>query len=241
MINKFKETFEKLSRTHENTIVFNDFLDYTIDMFLINPEKDRLFKYKNYTDEDYKLFFKLFQYLVQAMEEKLKTNKWFDIIGYFYEETIQSSFKSSNMGQFYTPLSVTNLLSELASDKEQKKEDIHYVYDPTGGSGRTLLAHHNKRPYDVCFSWDLDSTSVKMCVINFILHGVKGSVCHIDTLEMNFFDGFKVNEFIDYGVPMCVQRCHSLNETYTFMGVKKELPKKIISEVKVQTGQTTLI
>lgn len=250
MIDKFKQTFEKLSKTYENTIVFNDFLDYTIDQFLINPKEDRLFNYKNYTKEDYKLFFELFSYLVQAMEKKLKNHKWFDIIGYFYEETIQSSFKSSNMGQFYTPVNVTNMLSELSINiyGKQDPKDIQSAYDPAGGSGRTLLAHHNKRPYDLCFSWDLDSTSVKMCVINFILHGVKGSAVHIDTLEMNFFDGFKINEFIDYGLPMSVQRCSSLEETYVFLGVKKDLPKVNVKEEvninrpeKKNTGQTTLI
>ena len=256
MINKFKEVFEELSRTYENTIVFNDFLDYTIDQFLINPEKDRLFSYNNYTEKDYELFFELFSCLVQAMEEKLKTAAWFDIIGYFYEEVVQSEFKGKDMGQFYTPISVTNLLSELATNNEeitQDKNDIHFAYDPAGGSGRTLLAHHNKRPYDLCFSADLDSTSVKMCVINFILHGVKGSVAHMDSLEMKFYDGFKVNEFIDYGTPMSVQRCNSLKECYVFTGVKSNAPKEIVTKTpdkvtvnsepvtEKATGQTTLL
>lgn len=245
---EFKKIFKELSRTYESTIVFNDFLDYTIDQFLINPEKDKLFNYKNYTEEDYKLFFELFSCLIKAMNEKLKTAEWFDIIGYFYEEAVQSSFKAKNSGQFYTPLSVTNLLSELVTDKDEDKKDIRFAYDPAGGSGRTLLAHHNQKPYDLCFSADLDSTSVKMCVINFILHGVKGSVAHMDSLEMKFYDGFKVNEFVDYGMPMTVQRCNSLKECYIFTGVKSNAPKVFVTKTPANkpvtekaSGQTTLL
>lgn len=46
------------------------------------------------------------------METRIKEGyKWFDFIGYFYEETVKSSSKASNMGQFFTPHDVCDLMT----------------------------------------------------------------------------------------------------------------------------------
>ena len=99
----FYKTFNKLCKVHDNTVVFRDWLDYGIDQFLINPDL-KYFQYDKYNENEYKLFFELFETWIKNMETRIKEGyKWFDFIGYFYEETVKSSSKASNMGQFFTP------------------------------------------------------------------------------------------------------------------------------------------
>ena len=52
---EFEKEFNKLTYSHEVSIVFNDFLDYVIDMFTINPDT-KLFNCKGYKDKEYEYF-----------------------------------------------------------------------------------------------------------------------------------------------------------------------------------------
>lgn len=50
----FYKTFNKLCKVHDNTIVFRDWLDYSIDQFLINPDL-KYFQHDKYNENEYKL------------------------------------------------------------------------------------------------------------------------------------------------------------------------------------------
>lgn len=253
----FDKTFTKLCYTREPSIVFDDFLNYVIDQFLINPNLN-YFPKNNYSDKECELFFDLFKELVLAQDEKLKTNGWFDMIGHFYEDCVQSKMKAKNAGQFYTPMDVCNVMA-LTNVKNIDGDDVLDVNDCASGSGRLLLAHHVLRPRDICHAADLDITSCKMTLINFILHGVKGSVNHMNTLSMEWFNGWKVNETMDLGMPFTIMECNSEAESYCFIGHHKNFTKahpyfsiesdeeevvannNIETTEKVKTGQMTLI
>ena len=63
----FYKTFNKLCKVHDNTIVFRDWLDYSIDQFLINPDL-KYFQHDKYNENEYKLFFELFKTWIKNME-----------------------------------------------------------------------------------------------------------------------------------------------------------------------------
>lgn len=216
----FDKTFSKLCYTREPSIVFEDFLDFSISQFLINPDKN-YFRHENYSEDEQVLFFELFKELVLAQQKELKNHEWFDMIGLYYEECVQSKMKAKNAGQFYTPMDVCNLMAQMnICDFNYDSSEVVDCYDCACGSGRTLLAHHILRPYDILHGADLDITSCKMTLINYILHGVKGSVNHMDSLTLKWFNGWKVNEFIDAGI-FSIMECENESQTYCFIGHDK--------------------
>ena len=52
---KFEDLFLELTKQHDNTVVFNDFLDYRVDMFRIDYN-EKHFKYETYTKEEHTIF-----------------------------------------------------------------------------------------------------------------------------------------------------------------------------------------
>lgn len=203
----FNRAFKELSRIHDTSIVFNDWLSFSIDQFLINPDK-KYFLHENYTEKEYQIFWRLFQSWIYEMDKALETHEWYDLLGVYYEENVKSSSKASDMGQFFTPHDVVDLMLELTI-----KDNAGTCYDPCGGSGRFLLAYHVKHPSDLCFCHDLDETACKMAVLNFLIHGVKGGVCRYNCLTGEFYNAWKINE-----VPFCIMEVDSMMESMVFIG-----------------------
>ena len=205
----FNETFKELSKIHDTSIVFNDWLCYCIDQFIINSQ-DKYFSYNNYTTGEYKVFWRLFECWIHGMEKALQDHKWYDLLGVYYEENVKSHGKASDMGQFFTPHDVCELMTELNTHKD---DVISTVYDPAGGSGRFLLSYHVRHPRVLCFSHDIDETSCRMATLNFLIHGIKGSVCKYDGLQDIFYTGWKINE-----EPLSIQKVDNISESLIFKG-----------------------
>lgn len=204
----FSKTFTQLTRIHDPSIVFNDWMSYCIDQFLINPDA-KYFPFDNYTEDEYKLFWKLFESWIHSMHEVLETREWYDLLGVYYEENVKSKSKASDMGQFFTPHDIVDLMLELTINDD----GAGTCYDPCGGSGRFLLAYHVKYPEALCFCHDLDEFACKMSVLNFLIHGVKGSVCRYNGLTGEFYCGWKVNEFM-----FSIMEVDSMMESMCFIG-----------------------
>ena len=207
-MNTFKDTFTKLTRVHDTSIVFRDWLDYCIDQFLINPNTKN-FKHEDYTEEEYGYFYDLLKAWVTGMSEKLESHSWYDLLGVYYEETVKSSSKASDMGQFFTPHDVVETMTELTVTGG----DSGSCYDPAGGSGRFCLAYHIRYPEALCFSHDLDEFACKMAVLNFLIHGVKGAVVRCNSISGEFYTGWKVNEF-----PFTIMEVDNMKESLVFLG-----------------------
>ena len=237
----FEAIFDKLCYTHETSTVWTDFLNYCIDQFLINPDK-KYFDTERYTVKEQEYFNQLFGAWILRMDEKLEDHEYYDFLGEFYENIIISRYKAGNKGQFFTPMDVASCMAELTYTNNDKKDDKegHVCYDCTCGSGRTLLAWHNLRPQDRCIGWDLDEQAAKMCVLNFIVHGIRGSVVWCNSLSYEFFDAWKVHEF-----PFTVMSVDSFGESECFIGVdldsgRSESVDLTSDECRVDR-QTTLI
>ena len=73
------------------------------------------------------------------MSQQIERHGWYDAFGdLFMALTSQSG--QQQKGQFFTPMHITDLMSKIAMDKQESPSKIISVYDPTAGSGRTLLA-----------------------------------------------------------------------------------------------------
>lgn len=242
---KFEKMFENLTKIHDISTVFNDFLDYSIDQFLINPNL-KYFDFKKYSEEEHEIFFNLFTHWVETSHEYLKTHDWFDMLGLIYEDIVQSKYKAGSKGQFFTPMSVCDALAKITYYSMNDKEDSNVLkaYDSACGSGRTLLAYHVLRPNDVCFGADLDITSCKMTCLNFLIHGVKGSVENMDSITLEWFNGWKINETLDIGIPLTIMECDNHKECNIMLGLSDDCKKIVVDdgvESKVMGSEETVV
>lgn len=249
MIDDFMKSFNKLKGKYEATIVFMDFLDYSINQFIINPNIKPKYRY-NYTEEDFGVFFEMFQTWIITMEKELQNKQWFDFFGTIYEDIIQSSSKASSMGQFYTPSHACDVMVATCINDDDYDPIGKKVYDACCGSGRLLLAYQSQYQGSFLHGEDLDEMSCKMTVLNFLIHGVVGSVVWIDSLSREFYGAWKVNEFLNFGTPVPhVMVVDSEVEARCFIGdkgtgglvVQDNEDDDGGSVVLTDKGQTTLI
>lgn len=113
-----------------------------------------------------------------------------DGLGEFYEENSSKMGRSAS-GQFFTPVYVSTLMAMCADTSKQDKN----ISDPACGSGRCLIAHNRLRAenkYNFYVACDIDKTCVKMCVINFVLYGMRGVVIHMNSLTNEVYGGYRI-------------------------------------------------
>ena len=246
----FNDLFNALAKTHDRSTIWNNWLDYCIQVNLINHNGEKTNFYNN--EEKY---FELMSTWLNELTKELENKPYYDILGQFYEELIQSKGKSKTLGQAFTPVSVTDLISDIIVNVDDNKTGV--ANDPTCGSSRTLLAAHVQSKGDlICIGQDLDRTSCQMSVLNFWSHGVRGSVLHMDTLEYTFYQGWRVNKYLYHGLPVPhIEEIHSIDEAYDFFELKDNNSRndkiKVVDSVLESvpetnfkpngTGQTTLI
>ena len=213
MVNSFAGIFEELAKTNDRSIIWNNWLDYCIQINLINHPGNETNFYNN--NEKY---VDLMEAWLNELTSKLESEPYYDILGTFYEELVQSKGKSKSLGQAYTPPSVTDLMSQISI----KEDSRGVVNDPTCGSSRTLLAAHCRSNGNlICIGQDLDLTSCQMSVLNFWSHGVRGSILHMDTLEEKFYRGWRVNKYLYHGIPVPhIEEIHNVNDAYDFYELK---------------------
>lgn len=217
MVSKFEEIFEELSKHHDRSVIWNNWLDYVIQINLINHDGRQTNFYNN--EEKY---VELMEAWLNELTANLENKPYYDILGEFYEELVQSRSKSKSLGQMYTPPSVTDLLSEISIGTSDNTKGV--ANDPTCGSARTLLAAHVESKGElICIGQDLDLTSCHMAVLNFFSHGVRGSILHMDTIEETFYAGWRINKYLYHGIPIPhIEQIHSVDEAFDFFELKKD-------------------
>ena len=241
-MNNFEKIFEKLARTHDPMNLFSEFLDYCIDINLFTLKSQGLdFKGR---EKQYMEMFKEWILITNETLEKEDSIGWYDYLGEFYESVIQSKFKAGSMGQFFTPSHICEAMAEMTM---MGKPSEGMINDCCCGSARLLLAGHKHDPKAICIGQDLDSVSVKMAALNFYIHGVRGSVLHMNSISNEFFGGYKVNQYLGYGLPLPhIELLHSYGDAFHFFGegFNKSIEEEHIVELNPsgkETVQTTLI
>lgn len=247
MTNEFEKIFERLTNQYDPNKIFNEFLDYCIDINLFTTINQNL-------DFDGKkeYYFQMFQEWIKITNDALNNptseinsskNGWYDFLGIFYENIVQTKYKAGARGQFFTPADVCQLMTELTiSDEDYSNK---FVNDCCCGSGRFLLAGHSLMPNAIMIGSDLDDVACKMSVLNFYIHGVTGSILHQNTLTGEFFGAWRVNNYLHYGLPIPHIEFVSERNAYNFIGanpsktveLNESIPTKVYShdDKSVQT------
>ena len=126
-----------------------------------------------------------------------------DVLGdaYEYLMSMYAQTAGKKAGEFFTPKTMSTLLSRLATlGKEQAKN----IMDPTAGSGSLLLEviHSMQKDADNTekvghiFAQEINSTTSNLCRMNLIMHGLSYDsfdVFNGDTLENPAFKGEKMD------------------------------------------------
>ena len=173
--------------------VFDDFLQYIIWAHTL-PQYGKKIDGWSYTSEQNKEMYDMYRTLILAVKPKIDRHGWFDAFGFVYEDMIAGKFRRSNSGQFFTPPSICDLMTDITAPKEQTIVGKTNS-DPTCGSGRNLLAFHAKHLGNYFVAEDIDRTCCLMTVCNFIIHGVEAEVIWHNTLQPDtFYGGWKINE-----------------------------------------------
>ena len=124
-----------------------------------------------------------------------------------------------------------------------KEDNRGVVNDPTCGSSRTLLAAHCRSNGNlICIGQDLDLTSCQMSVLNFWSHGVRGCILHQNTLTLECYQAWRVNNYLYHGLPIPHIELVSEKNAYNFLGVKRDRAKPVeINPVQKGTVQSKLM
>ena len=174
---KFNDLFMQIAQRTDISVVWNDFLSYSIQV-LSGSEVKLLYQY---SEREMLLFKQLFDYWQELTRELIEEHGYYDFCGEFYEKYILASEKSSNKGQFFTPQIICDLLTYTCPTDKQ------VVYDPACGSGRMGLSYYQVNPNSQFIGEDLDETACKMTVLNMYSHRINGSVNWINTLTREHF------------------------------------------------------
>ena len=114
-------------------------------------------------------------------------------------DIFMSRISHGDLGQFFTPESVSLLMSEILMD--DKIHDGMTINDPACGTGRTLLMalkhlRESKHVEPKLYANDLSMTCAKMTLLNFCINSVDGAVTCGDALRMDTenFTFFKLDK-----------------------------------------------
>lgn len=181
-------------------MALSDFCDFLLDLFSVEA-----------FNGDSKGFLEWQQQRLQAkpncailamawlndVSQAMNRGQWLDVFGMLYEDMYLTAGKASKTGQFFTPQSVSDLMSTIiAQGKNQAssaKVEGRRVNDCAAGSGRLLLAHYMEvskldhsagRPF-VYIAHDSDPLVCKMCALNMMIHGMNGTVICQDTMAQS--------------------------------------------------------
>lgn len=198
-------------------------LDYLIGTFEMENVMRFEFNYEqvflNAKQRNEDLFSLLCDWFTQVTEEMENGRGFLDWFGGVYEEMFQGRSKASALGQFYTPECLCQAMAEII-------EPSGRMNDCACGSGRTLLAAYAKAD-KAKFHWfeagDIDTTSCKMCALNFMIHGMIGEVKRQDALRQDTPSViYHINE-VRYPIPAPF---YSIRIEYPKQDEKTEIPRK---------------
>ena len=185
-------------RPHE--MALSDFCDYLLDLFSVEAfmgDSRSYLKWQQQRLQAKPKLATLAMVWLNDVSQAMDRGQWLDVFGMLYEDMYLTAGKASKTGQFFTPQSVSNLMSSIigsgTNEATSAKIEGTTVNDCAAGSGRLLLAHfieaskldHSAgRPFHY-IAQDSDPLVCKMCALNMMVHGMNGRVICQDTLAMS--------------------------------------------------------
>ncbi|MFW7432901.1 type I restriction-modification system subunit M [Vagococcus carniphilus] len=122
-----------------------------------------------------------------------------DTVSDIYEYLVAqfATVLASDMGQYYTPKEISEVMARILTHGHEDKENFS-IYDPTVGSASLLLTtasymkNSHKRGMIKYFGQERDATPYRLARMNLMMHGVEYNdinINHADTLENDWPDG----------------------------------------------------
>lgn len=203
----FAKTLNSISNRHHTSQIFDDFLQMAVCAYSMGRSEDLYLDIaKKYNPEEIKGFGDALGALVLE-REKTNGKEWKDYLGDYFEKFGQNN---SKMGQFFTPVSICNLMAEITYG------DGKTVNDPSCGSSRNLIAHAMKDPSNRLkhsyLGQDLDKRCCLMSVLNFVMFGMSGVVIYMNCLSLEIYGGWRIYlpETLIGVKPLSVQECKEI-------------------------------
>ena len=99
------------------------FLDYAIEAFAAEKytTHDSIESILSEAKEKSEPYLRLLLYWFIHVERQMQHGRWYDFFGSVYEQMFQSKSKASQMGQFFTPPSVSNLMADIELPIKREK------------------------------------------------------------------------------------------------------------------------
>ena len=126
----------------------SDFCDYLLDLFSVKAFDGTLDGFKNWQQQRLQAkpkFGVLAMVWLNDVSQAMDRGQWLDVFGMLYEDMYLTAGKASKTGQFFTPQSVSDLMSSIIGSGKNEatsaKIEGTTVNDCAAGSGRLLLAH----------------------------------------------------------------------------------------------------
>lgn len=191
-------------------MALSDFCDFLLDLFSVEAfegDQEGFLAWQQQRLQAKPNFAILAMAWLNDVSQAMDRGQWLDVFGMLYEDMYLTAGKASKTGQFFTPQSVSDLMSTIiAPGKNQAssaKVEGRRVNDCAAGSGRLLLAHYMEfskldhsagRPF-VYIAHDSDPLVCKMCALNMMVHGMNGTVICQDTLTQSTPSAvYRINE-----------------------------------------------
>ena len=147
---------------------------------------------------------------MERSSDEIRQDGWSDALGTFYEQNIINKGKQVNFQQYYTPKGMSSLVARLLGASNINATVFN---EPSCGSGRNLLYFARTHRDSYYIGEDIDSTSCRICICNFFIHGIQGLViCHDTLLIEPIHFAYATNpELYDhnspyYGIPHIVRK-----------------------------------
>ena len=181
-------------------MALNDFCDYLLDLFSVEAflgDSRSYLKWQQQRLQAKPKLATLAMVWLNDVSQAMDRGQWLDVFGMLYEDMYLTAGKASKTGQFFTPQSVSNLMSSIIGSGKNEatsaKIEGTTVNDCAAGSGRLLLAHfieaskldHSAGLPFQYIAQDSDPLVCKMCALNMMVHGMNGRVICQDTLAMS--------------------------------------------------------
>lgn len=190
---KLEKAIEKMSIGGRNQFsdCFSNFLDLALSYFCNNMDERQmeLRKYVEKNDD----FQNAYKEALQCFGDDAEG--YHDPLG----DIFMSRISHGDHGQFFTPESLSLLMSEIIMD--DKIHDGMTINDPACGTGRTLLMalkhlRESKHVEPKLYANDLSMTCAKMTLLNFCINSVDGAVTCGDALRLDTenFTFFKLDK-----------------------------------------------
>ena len=188
--------FDRLGRKHNISSIFNDFVSMAICSYhqiniqscLTVKDSENETRYLEVSNKYGPKELKGFAKIMGLIQLQVYETPYSDPLGEYYMQNISNG----KNGEYFTPEPVCQMMAQMQGNQDS----IHLktAFDPACGSGRMLLAFAKLNPDNYFFGSELSNTCAKMAVINFFLNGLRGEVAWMNSLSMEWYGGWQINQ-----------------------------------------------